>query len=649
MVTNFNFDNITGRFVRGDQSIEFQGKKNGKIFIKDIMIYEGNLKKFIPHGHGKSYDNVGIRYDGNFKNGKKHGKGIVFYANGKPFLSGTWKDGKRDGKFSKHLPDGTIASFIKFKNDKEIECPDGKILNPKTGNCINMKNTTPKRKTPERATPKPRTVKHKQTVEYRKNPETGEYENNNIRVQFISKNKGKIYVKNKIYYDGELKNFKANGFGTFFSEKDEKPFYIGHNKNGVNHGKGKFVDKNGNPTIEGTWKDGKLNGKVKFTLEDGSVNIVPFKDDEMVKCPDGKELNTKTGNCVKKKGSISNKDAEYIKTIYKTVIDKYFEKKVNLEDWHVYDHDDNPIELLLSFFENSNVTFLKNMERMNEKEKVDALQTIVKNANAESAKRVEKGFKHLTFRDLGEIAEKLQFWIFLYENEMERWNIPPASFYNYKPKAIVFLTFEDDGEFQCYSYMYPKKILASIKPLCLDFEKIRKTNKLLQMRYPTEIYQKNLKRHHSIEKQLEQISLNPRPPQTPEEKELIQLLKQTTSLDDFLYSHFSLLLKPFLEKYKCWIYMYHSKTDSNFYALTLEEIPERMFFVHKKSTCSTKISTWTPNEFEMTCRLGPNQDQNITSYIPVCERRVIKTKEPKKRKPRTGMDKLKKIFKKRRT
>ena len=46
METKFNFDNITGRFVRGDQSIEFQGKKNGKIFIKDIMIYEGNLKKF---------------------------------------------------------------------------------------------------------------------------------------------------------------------------------------------------------------------------------------------------------------------------------------------------------------------------------------------------------------------------------------------------------------------------------------------------------------------------------------------------------------------------------------------------------------------------------------------------------------------------
>ena len=56
--------------------------ENKIITFKNGDIYEGQVSNDrLPHGKGTLKSSIGI-YEGEFKNGKKEGKGIVKYSNG---------------------------------------------------------------------------------------------------------------------------------------------------------------------------------------------------------------------------------------------------------------------------------------------------------------------------------------------------------------------------------------------------------------------------------------------------------------------------------------------------------------------------------------------------------------------------------------
>jgi len=55
------------------------------------------LEKWFKRRKRNKYYNNGDRYDGDWKNGKKEGKGIYYYNNGNRY-EGDWKNDLREGK-----------------------------------------------------------------------------------------------------------------------------------------------------------------------------------------------------------------------------------------------------------------------------------------------------------------------------------------------------------------------------------------------------------------------------------------------------------------------------------------------------------------------------------------------------------------------
>ena len=66
--------------------------------------YEGEFRNGKQHGRGKVkwQDASGNRYEGEFRNGKRHGRGTYTYASGNRY-EGEWKDGKEHGRGTLHI------------------------------------------------------------------------------------------------------------------------------------------------------------------------------------------------------------------------------------------------------------------------------------------------------------------------------------------------------------------------------------------------------------------------------------------------------------------------------------------------------------------------------------------------------------------
>ncbi|MBC8260035.1 MAG: molecular chaperone Tir [SAR324 cluster bacterium] len=76
-------------------------RKQAGLYIK----YEGNWKYGKKHGKGKYFFLNGDRYEGNWKYGKKQGEGTYFFSNEDKYV-GSWKQGKKDGQGTYYFSDG---------------------------------------------------------------------------------------------------------------------------------------------------------------------------------------------------------------------------------------------------------------------------------------------------------------------------------------------------------------------------------------------------------------------------------------------------------------------------------------------------------------------------------------------------------------
>ena len=67
--------------------------------------YQGNVKNGKPDGLGILITTYGNKYVGEFKDGKEHGQGTYTFTDGKKYV-GKWRDGKKHGQGKMILPDG---------------------------------------------------------------------------------------------------------------------------------------------------------------------------------------------------------------------------------------------------------------------------------------------------------------------------------------------------------------------------------------------------------------------------------------------------------------------------------------------------------------------------------------------------------------
>lgn len=75
--------------------------------------YEGEFVNGKPHGKGAATYSKGGKYYGEFKNGLRDGDGIYFYPNGDKH-SGKWNQGKREGRGIYTFADGKIKIGVWF-------------------------------------------------------------------------------------------------------------------------------------------------------------------------------------------------------------------------------------------------------------------------------------------------------------------------------------------------------------------------------------------------------------------------------------------------------------------------------------------------------------------------------------------------------
>jgi hypothetical protein len=181
----------------------------GKYTSVDGDVYEGEWKDNNMHGQGKLTYASGDVYEGEFKDDKNHGKGKYTFADGDVY-EGEYKDGKKHGKGKFTYASGDVY---------EGEYKDGK--------------------------------KH---------------------------GKGKYTYADGAVYEGEFKDDKKHGKGKYTYASGD--VYEGKWKDDKKHGKGKFTYASGD-VYEGEYKDGKKHGKGKFTYASGEVYEGEWKDDKM--------------------------------------------------------------------------------------------------------------------------------------------------------------------------------------------------------------------------------------------------------------------------------------------------------------------------------------------------------------------------------
>ena len=181
---------------------------------------------------GKKQWADGTTYEGAFRFGHPHGKGMITYADG----------GMYEGEFEKGYPHGrgmcTYPDGSRYEGDWYMGFKDGEGV-----------YTFPK------------------GHEY-----VGEFANDQID------GKGVILFTTGEAYNGDWKNGLADGEGVFIRKDGSQ--YIGKSKAGKRHEEGMIVWETGD-TLKGNWYDGKLTEEANFIFSDGSSLLSYWEDGEL--------------------------------------------------------------------------------------------------------------------------------------------------------------------------------------------------------------------------------------------------------------------------------------------------------------------------------------------------------------------------------
>jgi hypothetical protein len=100
---------------------KFEVEQLFKEKYEDGSIYEGGAKDGIRHGKGKIYYADGMVFEGRFDEGVVFGPGVLWYKNGRLCYEGDYKDGKFDGHgilYNGLIED--LRSFFDYKDFNKV-------------------------------------------------------------------------------------------------------------------------------------------------------------------------------------------------------------------------------------------------------------------------------------------------------------------------------------------------------------------------------------------------------------------------------------------------------------------------------------------------------------------------------------------------
>ena len=233
-----------GRQYEGVWTDKFTGK--GIIYYPNNIVYEGiwSGEYRDPNGTGKmTYEKTNAEYEGNWKNGLKHGHGVESY-DGEISYKGEWFENKKNGMGIYIFENGDIYEG-EMKNDNI----HGKgTLTLDNRNVIYKgiwKNETD----------------GEGLIQYINKHETYEGTWKNLQKD----GKGKMTYTNKDIYIGTWKKDYMQGLGRMYYADG---IYDGHWEKNQRHGNGQFIYKNKNIIFYGKWKnDNKYYGNLKLLLQ----------------------------------------------------------------------------------------------------------------------------------------------------------------------------------------------------------------------------------------------------------------------------------------------------------------------------------------------------------------------------------------------
>ena len=114
----FPYRQITKKYFNGTYVGEFKnGLREGKgvIYGDNGDRYEGEYKNDLKEGKGIYYFSDGAKYEGDFKNDKPNGKGVYYYIDGAKY-EGDFVNGKQEGKGKFYFNNGDRFEG-EYKND----------------------------------------------------------------------------------------------------------------------------------------------------------------------------------------------------------------------------------------------------------------------------------------------------------------------------------------------------------------------------------------------------------------------------------------------------------------------------------------------------------------------------------------------------
>ncbi len=158
------------------------------------------------------------RYEGQWRNGKRHGQGTIHHAKGHE-TTATWRDGKRVGVARKHL---NFASYMAARDRQRAE-------------------------------------KKVQRAKERELAQQGAGNSDFLSAKLLA---GAI---------GCVEGNCTNGVGTYTYE--ERDFYTGEWQNGQRHGFGKYQFRSGD-WYSGNWKLNKKHGQGTYYFADSGKKII---------------------------------------------------------------------------------------------------------------------------------------------------------------------------------------------------------------------------------------------------------------------------------------------------------------------------------------------------------------------------------------
>ena len=197
---------------------------NYKYFSGRYIIYESN-------GIGKEYNNENdiLLFEGEYKNGKRNGKGKEYYYGGKLEFEGEYLNGKINGKGKEYDSNGKI----KFEGEY--------LYSYKLSGKYNINGK----------------LEYEGEFLYNKKWNGKGYDENGNIIYELKNGTGKVkeyYPEVALEFEGEYLNGKRNGKGKEYYK--DKLRFEGKYLNDQRNGKGKEYDSNGKIKFEGEYLNG---------------------------------------------------------------------------------------------------------------------------------------------------------------------------------------------------------------------------------------------------------------------------------------------------------------------------------------------------------------------------------------------------------